>query len=485
MQTHLISEFKQFNVLVIGDLMLDVYLNGACNRLAPEAPVPVVDILSSNISLGGAANTAMNLAGLGAAVTFCSIAGYDDNGHKAIRMLEDAGISCQVLKDRERSTIVKTRVMSGNQLLVRYDAGTESPVSDAAAQAFAEILQEQYALHDAVLIADYDKGVITQPVLDMLEALQADDRKFIAVDSKRLQYFRRLSPALVKPNYKELMQLLQVPPVHTGRVQQVNTLGAEAFAATGAALTIVTLDEEGAVIFERDQPAYRSHAHQVQVFHVAGAGDTYVSAFTLAMLAGADITIAAELSSAAAAVAISKKVTAHCTWQELDMYMSVREKFITDPQQLEYISALYRAQGRKIVFTNGCFDILHNGHVSYLNKARELGDVLMIGINVDDSIRRLKGSNRPINTLKDRMEVLAGLSAVTHIIPFGDVKDDTASPLIRLIRPHVYTKAADYTIETLPEKSSVEEGGGEVILLPLLPDRSTTLIVNKINTVYG
>jgi D-beta-D-heptose 7-phosphate kinase/D-beta-D-heptose 1-phosphate adenosyltransferase len=482
MYKDLIAKFLQPTVLVIGDAILDVYLKGASTRLTPEAPVPVVDIASRTTSLGGGANTAVNTKYLGAQVTFCSVSGQDEDGARAASLLAAAGITGRVLQCPDRETIVKTRVMAGNQLLTRYDCGTESNISGETEKAFIRLLQEEFPRHDAIIIADYCKGLITPAVITALQTLSRRHKKFIAVDSRRLECFKSLSPSLVKPNYHEAVQLLGLHVQQHCRAQQINNLGADIYSRTGAAVAAVTLDEEGAVIFEGNQPVYYCGAHPVTSPNVSGAGDAYISAFTLGCLAGADTTIAAELAAAAAAIAIGKQQTACCTWEELNAYLSVNDKYITDLGQLEHVAAMYKAQGKKIVFTNGCFDILHSGHVSYLGRARELGHVLMVGINTDESIRRIKGSDRPINTLHDRMEVLAALGAVNHIIPFGSIEDDTPVPLIQVIQPHIFAKGGDYTKESLPEAGLVEQLGGEVILLPLLPGRSTSMIIRRIHT---
>lgn len=462
--------------------MLDIYLKGASTRLTPEAPVPVVDILSNGTVLGGGANTAINLRYLGADVTFCSVTGEDQDGDQAIELLKEAGVKILVLQHNSRKTIVKTRVMAGNQMLVRYDSGSESAIPPELEEIVISLLQQQYSQYDAIVIADYMKGLITPRIISALQMLNWRDKKFIAIDSKRLECFKGLSPSLVKPNYPEVTRLLGLQPQYKGRVQQIDKLGPEMLSRTGAKVIAVTLDEEGAAIFDNGQLAYRCCPHIVTPLQVAGAGDVYISAFTLACLAGADIPVAAELSATAAAVAICKNTTAYCTNQELNAYLSVNEKCVTDLQQLQHLSAMYKAQNKKIVFTNGCFDILHSGHVNYLNRARELGHVLMIGINTDESIRRIKGNGRPINYLYDRIEVLAGLGAVNHIIPFGSEENDTPTLLIQIIQPHIFAKGGDYTKESLPEAPLVEELGGEVVLLPLLPDRSTTLILNRIHT---
>lgn len=480
MYKHLISQFTGFSVLVIGDLMLDVYLKGASTRLAPEAAVPIVDILNTETALGGAANVAANLKHLGACVTFCSVTGKDKDGYSSIELLSGLGVNCMVQKDESRITIVKTRIMVGTQLMVRYDSGSVHPISETAENWLISILEEHYPQYDAIIVADYNKGVITPAVIDALKVLNLRYGKFMAIDSKRLECFKHLSPSLVKPNYQEIVKLLRLDSQYNQRAQQISSFGRQIFSLTRGVITAVTLDEEGAVIFSGEELSYRCCAHRTIPTHVAGAGDSYVSAFTLACLAGADIATAAEISAAVAAVAISKNTTAYCTYRELNTYLSVNEKYITDLQQLEHICAMYKAQGKTIVFTNGCFDILHSGHVNYLNRARELGHVLIAGINTDESIRRIKGSFRPINYLQDRIEVLCGLGAITHIVSFGSEADDTPAPLIRVVRPDIFVKGGDYTEETLPEGPLVEELGGKIILLPLLPDKSTTRILDRI-----
>lgn len=482
MYKDLIAKFLHPSVLVVGDLMLDVYLKGASTRLTPEAPVPVVDIASRTTSLGGGANAAVNVKCLGAGVSFCSVSGKDEDGARARALLESTGINGKVLQCPGRETIVKTRVMAGHQLLTRYDCGTESDISGETEQAFIRLLRQEFPKHDAVIIADYCKGLITPAVIAELQTLNRRYKKFIAVDSRRLECFKSLSPSLVKPNYNEAAQLLGLHVQQHCRAQQINNLGAEIFARTGAAITAVTLDEEGAVIFDGNEPVYYCGAHPVASPNVSGAGDAYTSAFTLACLSGANVAEAAELAATAAAIAIGKNSTACCSWEELNACLSVNDKYITDLGQLQHIAAMYKAQGKKIVFTNGCFDILHSGHVNYLGRARELGHVLMVGINTDESIRRIKGEDRPINTLHDRMEVLAAMGAVSHVIPFGSTEDDTPAPLIQVIQPHIFAKGGDYTKESLPEAGLVEQLGGEIILLPLLPGRSTSLIIRRIHT---
>jgi len=478
----LIRAFMQPAILVLGDLMIDNYLRGASTRLSPEAPVPVVDVNSHTSVLGGGANVAANLRHLGANVTFISLTGDDYAARLAGELLAKEEIRDEVVRCNTRRTITKTRVIAGQQLLTRYDEGTEIQIDMDCEQQLIAVLEKQFPLHDAIVIADYNKGLITPAVIAALERLRMQYGKFIAVDAKDLRLYKGLHPDVVKPNYKEITGLLQLPLQHGSKAQQLEEAGAAIFNATGAAISAVTLDEEGALIFQEEKLVCHTLARPVNNPNVSGAGDTYISAFTLACLSGATAATAAEIAGAAASVAIRKSNTAHCRHAELTAYFSAKDKYIRDEQQLEALCEMYRAEGKKIVFTNGCFDILHSGHVSYLERAASLGDVLIVGVNTDESIKRLKGPERPINSLNDRVQVLAGLGVIAHLIAFGSKENDTPEPLIRIIRPAVFAKGGDYSRESLPEAAAVEEYGGDVVLLPLVPDRSTSLIIKRIYT---
>jgi D-beta-D-heptose 7-phosphate kinase / D-beta-D-heptose 1-phosphate adenosyltransferase len=247
-------------------------------------------------------------------------------------------------------------------------------------------------------------------------------------------------------------------------------------------LSQLHLDTEGAIIFEEGRSPYRTYANPVPHSYAAGAGDTFVSALALALGAGAHTPAAAEIASAASSIVVCKEGTASCSSEELIEHFSTEEKFVNDAFQLTARIAYYRRNGLRVVFTNGCFDILHRGHISYLNKAKEFGDILIVGLNSDNGVRRLKGPDRPINSLEDRGQVLSALSCVDHIIPFDE---DTPAELIKVIEPDVFVKGGDYTRETLPEAPLVEKQGGEVVLLPYISDRSTTGIIEKIQKLHS
>jgi D-beta-D-heptose 7-phosphate kinase/D-beta-D-heptose 1-phosphate adenosyltransferase len=478
----IMDHFKQLKVLVIGDLLIDVYMKGESFRLSPEGPVPVVNISTQEEIPGGAANTAINLRTLGAQVSFLSLAGDDANGDKACAFMEQAGINCDaVVRQAGRATVTKTRLISNGHLISRFDCGSKDAASQASEQKMYDFLQQNYNSFDAIVLGDYGTGLFTLSLIEMLQQMQQQSPRFLALDSKNLPLFTPLNPSVVKPNYVEAINLLNLPGLATGREAQLKNYGATLYRITGAEHITLTLDTEGALVFEKGELIYHAPAHQVDAPHVAGAGDTFISAFTLARCSGADAKLAADLAIAAATVAIRKDSTAPCYLSELKFFFSTQDKYVSGMQDLEELCNLYRQQGKTIVFTNGCFDILHSGHVSYLNQSKNYGDVLIVGLNNDDSIRRLKGSTRPINELSDRVLVLSGLSSIDHIVPFGSAEDDTPSALIRSAKPQYYIKGGDYNLQNLPEAKVVEEVGGQVAFIPLVPDHSTTNMIKKIN----
>jgi D-beta-D-heptose 7-phosphate kinase/D-beta-D-heptose 1-phosphate adenosyltransferase len=477
-----INIFGAKRILVIGDLLLDVYLKGSSTRLCPEAPVPVVDVQERTVLPGGAANTVCNLRSLGASVTFCTALGMDPEGDEAISMLVKMGVEhAGIVRDPSRKTITKSRVVSGSQVIARIDEGSENPVNEETTAALIAQIEAAYPNCDGIVISDYDKGVITPAVRDRLIDLQARQPKFIAVDSKRLPFFSRLRPALMKPNYGEAIRLVGAPAQVKDRIHQVSAFADTLYEKLNAELMAVTLDSDGSIVIKNGEPIEIFPAPAVANPHVSGAGDTYLSAFVLSYLHKRDVHRSGVIATAAASIAIRKEYTSACSQPELKSYFNIHTKYISNIHDLNEICDAYHKSGKRIVFTNGCFDILHSGHVSYLHRAKERGDILIVGLNTDESIKRIKGENRPINGLADRLKVLAGLSSVDHIIAFGDETDDTPVPLIRVVRPHIFAKGGDYTKEQLPEAETVLACGGEIVFLDHVPDHSTTRIINRIH----
>jgi D-beta-D-heptose 7-phosphate kinase/D-beta-D-heptose 1-phosphate adenosyltransferase len=477
-----IGKFTDKDILVIGDFILDVYVKGVSTRLSPEAPVPVVDIAETSRFLGGAGNVVCNLRSLGAKVTFCTAIGADHEGDEALELLEKTGVKkTSILRSAERRTISKTRVLASGHVITRFDQGDHAPLNIKDENKLIDLIAENYQSCDAVLISDYDKGVLTEKILSTLITLQGRWPKFVAVDSKRLDFFYKLHPHLVKPNYDECVKLLKLKHKMHNRMEQVSALSAELYEKVNAELIAVTLDAEGSLILEMGQPVVQCKAPAVSMPHVAGAGDTYLSTFLLVYILTEDCKTSAEIATAAATIAVKKELTSSCSNVELASYFGMQQKFVSTLEELKMLCEGYRAQGKRIVFTNGCFDILHSGHVTYLHCARDLGDVLIVGVNRDESIKRLKGESRPINPLHDRLKVLSGLTSVDHVVTFGDEGDDTPIPVISIVKPEVFAKGGDYTKEKLPEASTIEEYGGQIVFLPQIPDHSTTLIINRIS----
>ncbi len=479
----LLRSLPGLRVLVLGDAILDSYLLGTAGRISREAPVPVVAVDEQRDVAGGAANTAVNAAGLGGEVTLLCPVGDDEAGRKLRACLEEGGVSTSgVLVDPSRETLSKSRVVAGGHIMIRFDRGATQPMSPHIETAFVAGLARLFPFSDAVIVSDYSYGAITPRVLDALADLQARTPRVIVVDAREPELYRTVGVTAVKPNYREAARLLGIAesPRGDGRIGLIASAGDRLLDLTGARLAAVTIDAEGALLLERGRPPYRTYARPAGSSKATGAGDTFAAALALALVAGAHGSTAAELASAAAAVVVGKDGTATCTLEEIGAHVFGEEKYLTDLERLRHRVESYRRQGKRVVFTNGCFDILHRGHITYLNQAKTMGDVLVVGLNSDESVRRLKGGDRPINRLEDRAHVLAALSCIDHIVAF---EEDTPAALIEALRPEVFVKGGDYTRESLPETPIVESRGGTVRILPLVEDRSTSGIIEHIRGV--
>ena len=481
----LMDAFSQRKILVIGEAMLDRYLKGSTNRLSQEAPVQVVSVQEKENIPGGAANTAANLRSLGAEPLFLSVVGEDEEGELLRQSLREYGISDEhLLVDPARQTLAKQRVLANGQMMIRFDQGSTEPISPKIE---ARLIKRLHALArqvDSIIVSDYNYGLLTPKVIQALAKIQQRDPHIIVVDAKTYHPYEALHITAVKPNYAEITQALKLDPKTSSaeRIQQVEEHGHKILELANAQMAAVTLDEDGALIFERGQPVYRIYARPAEHNRVAGAGDTFMSALALALTAGAPTNTAAEIASAAAAIVVEKPGTSICYIEELKAYFSGEDKYIVDGFHMSARVAAYRRQGKRIVFTNGCFDILHSGHIQYLNQAKAYGDILIVGINTDHSVRKVKGPNRPINPLEDRAQVLSALSCIDHIIPFDE---DIPFTLIRMIQPDVFVKGGDYTRERLPEAALIEEMGGTVHILPYISDHSTTGIIERIRQTFS
>jgi D-beta-D-heptose 7-phosphate kinase/D-beta-D-heptose 1-phosphate adenosyltransferase len=464
--------------------MLDSYLHGIPRELCPEAPVPIVDVAFREDAPGGAANTAVNLAALGAAVSLLAVVGDDQEARTLRALLERDGVDpSPIVADPRRRTLLKQRVLAGDQMIVRCDLGSTQPTEGAALQAVRERLRVGFGSVDAIVVSDYSYGVLAETVLEDLRELHASSPGLLVVDARDLAAYRDVRPTAVKPNYREAARALGLAELAETeqRLDQLTSHRDELLELSGADLVAVTMDVAGAIVFESGCPAYRSYSDPRPNIRAAGAGDTFVAALTLALAGGLDTPRAADVASAAADVVVGKDGTQTCSDRELRVRLSSTDKFAEPDVAVDRIE-LARRTGARIVFTNGCFDILHRGHIAYLSEAKALGDLLVVGLNSDAGVRRLKGPDRPINRLEDRAEVLAALSCVDVIVPFGE---DTPAELIRRLRPEVFVKGGDYSSERLPEAPLVRELGGDVRVLSFVSERSTTGIIERIRSTRG
>lgn len=476
-----IDAWRSLTILVMGEAILDSYLQGHADRLCRDAPVPVVTIQQRADTPGGAANTAANVASLGATVIFLSVMGTDRESDRLQVALKQCGISTtHLIKSSDRETLAKQRVVASSQTLVRLDQGTTTPLASELEQHIIQSLIKHFPKSDAVIISDYDYGIITPRLIATLAELQSLYPRTVVIDSRRLQRYQAVKPTVVKPNYVEAIELLNLPKQQNNRAEQIESHAERLLDLTGAAIVAVTLDQDGAIVFERGQLPLRTYACPVPNQQTSGAGDTFVSALTLALTVEATVKTAVSLAGAAATIVVKQPGTTVCSAAMLQRFLADGEetgKLITDQADLAAHVRYYRESGCRIVFTNGCFDILHAGHIKYLTQAKSLGDVLIVGVNSDESVRCLKGKDRPVNALNDRLTVLSALSCIDYLIPFEEL---TPHCLIQMIRPDIYTKGGDYTRETLPETELVEGLGGVVKILPYVENRSTTRLIDQI-----
>ncbi len=475
-------------VLVIGDLMLDGWWSGSIERLCREAPAPVVDVHTRESVPGGAANTAMNLAALGARVSVAGIIGTDDAGVDLRSQLVAAGIDVSHLHSHpDMVTTTKIRISSGGQVMLRIDDSAKTVPAEALA-ALAASVRAAVEQRDAVLVCDYANGVLADPVrASLVDALagqvSGDSRPLLVVDSHDPRPWAPLRPDLVTPNAQETARMLDLRlPDGQDRAAEVSRHADALLELTGAGAVVVTLDRDGTVLLRPDGVTHRTWARPAAEKQASGAGDTFVAALTLARSAGLPLTASLDLAQSAADVVVHQPGTSVCSTGQLSRYLKAFADTALGADELQRQLELHRSQGQRIVLTNGCFDVLHSGHTRYLNQAKQLGDVLVVALNSDDSVRKLKGSGRPINGVADRAAVVAALSCVDYVTVFDT---PTAAPLITQLRPEVYAKGGDYSPEMLAETPAVEEYGGRVAILDYVAERSTTAVVKRIREGEG
>lgn len=459
-------------VLVVGDMMIDHYLTGVAERVSPEAPTPIVEVRGERKNLGGAGNVIQNLLALGAQVEAGAVLGQDDAGRQVVQMLEQLGVDASnVLSDPNRPTTRKTRLMVANRQVVRFDHESRAPLSIPLENQLIARLERRIPEVAAVILSDYAKGALTPAVCQAVIRAARQAGVPVLVDPKGDQLKKYAGATLATPNRKEAIAMTGVSiddrvSLHAAAARLVERLQLRS--------AVITLSEDGMAVLDDGQLTHIQAAAR-EVYDVCGAGDTVIATLAYCLAAGVSLVEAAEVANRAAAVVVGKVGSATATWDEIeqDEDPASERPGLMGIDELEKVCQTLRNQQQRIVFTNGCFDLLHRGHVQYLERSRKFGDVLIVGLNSDQSVSRLKGPERPVNRQEDRAAVLSALRAVDYVVVFDD---DTPLQLIQRLQPHVLTKGGDYRPHEVIGRELVEQ----LEILPLVPDRSTTQMIFRL-----
>ncbi|WP_274968048.1 bifunctional D-glycero-beta-D-manno-heptose-7-phosphate kinase/D-glycero-beta-D-manno-heptose 1-phosphate adenylyltransferase HldE [Succinimonas amylolytica] len=465
--------FSKASVLVVGDVMVDRYWKGPATRISPEAPVPVVRIVDREDRPGGAANVALNISSLGAGCTLVGCVGNDENGRLLKNRLENSKVRTSFVVSGTLPTITKMRVLSVGQQLLRLDF--EKGFQGADQAPILSRVRDEIAGHPVVIFSDYDKGAL-ESVRKMIEIAREAGAK-VLIDPKGTDFERYRGAYLITPNTKEF----EAVAGHAENEQDLYDKGFKLVNQYDLGALLITRSEKGMTLIRRDAAPLTIPTAAKEVYDVTGAGDTVIATVAACLAAGTSLPEACALANKAAGVVVGKIGTSTVSIEELKNALNEQssehiEGLVTKERLLELVG-LARAHGEKVVMTNGCFDIIHAGHVAYLKEAKKLGDRLIVAVNTDESVGRLKGPSRPVNTLENRMEVLAALEAVDWVVPFGE---DTPRELISEVLPDVLVKGGDYRPEDVAGGAEVIANGGEVRILPFKPGCSTTAIINRI-----
>lgn len=478
MELSVFSRLKEAKILVIGDVMLDRYMVGDSQRISPEAPVPVVKINQTQDKLGGAANVARNIAHLDGQVGLFGIIGDDENGQLLEQILQRENILSELISQDQQPTITKLRVISRHQQVVRLDF--EETFSNPVAHALKNKLSDVLDNYDVVVFSDYNKGSLRY-ISEMIEVAKAAG-KIVLVDPKQSDLSLYRGADIITPNMQEFCLAGGV----NSDEESIAQCAREMISTHGIQSILLTRSEKGmSAITATDKTDMPAEVREVS--DVTGAGDTVIATLAMMTALGLPLADAAQYANLAAGIVVAKLGAATVKPEELAH--KVNSQLLSHGQHyqcpfddvLAHIEFAKQA-GERIVFTNGCFDILHAGHVSYLEKARSLGDRLVLGLNTDDSIARLKGPERPVNPLAQRAAVMTALKAVDWVIPFGSETDDTPLELIKAVKPDVLVKGGDYTIESTVGAREVLAYGGEVKLIDFVDGCSTSAIIKRIKS---
>lgn len=467
-----LPRFDDANVVIVGDAMLDRYWHGEADRISAEAPIPVVNISEIEDRPGGAANVALNIVALGAKASLIAAVGKDEESRILRSKLETAGIGCLFYEDAEYRTTTKLRIISQNQQLVRADFEQIREIDQAA---ILKLVKSAIQQTQVLILSDYDKGVIVNPQETI--AFARKNGTAVLVDPKFKDFGIYRGASVLKPNRHELQKAVGAWSTEEEMVLKCKKLITDL--ELGAVL--VTRDVEGMTLIEGgDKPETHFPAHTREVYDQSGAGDTVISVLGASLASDVPLTDAVGLANIGAGIAVSYLGTVSVSGPELRLEVATDygfDKGVMSNDQLKIVVEAAKAKGERVVFTNGCFDLLHAGHVDYLEEARQQGDRLIVAVNDDDSVNRLKGAGRPINPVERRMIMLAGLTAVDWVVAFSG---DTPEALLEEMKPDILIKGGDYSVGQVVGADIVKSYGGEVRVVSLVEDCSTSALVEKI-----
>lgn len=475
----IIEKFSDVKVLCLGDVMVDHFIHGAIERISPESPVPVLRTGASQTYPGGAANVARNIAALGGRCTLISVVGADDAARTLradIRAI--SGIRAEFVEDTQRCTIEKKRFVAQNQQVLRVDTEDTAPISDSDAEKVLAILAVAMGEHDILVLSDYAKGVLTDAVISKAIKLARDRGLKIVVDPKSPALSRYHGASVITPNSREIAAATGIDPSSSDEAAE--RAAAQAVTQAGVEAVVLTRAEKGMMLARSGEPALQIKSDVREVFDVAGAGDTVIATLALMLGAGGDLESAARVSNIAAGIAVGRRGTSVVSQSDLLEALTRRAEHsavsILSRSELSRRVDTWKRDGLTVGFTNGCFDILHVGHIRLMEFARANCDRLIVATNSDASVRRLKGEGRPINSQADRAEVLAALTTVDAVIVFDQ---DTPKALIDSLVPDVLIKGADYEIGEIVGADTVTKHGGKVLRFTLVEGKSSSKVLER------
>lgn len=476
----ILQKFAAQRIMVLGDLMLDRFVYGTVDRISPEAPIPVMRVQRETVALGGAGNVVRNLASLGAQVDVIGVAGQDQVGYELAKQFAALpGVTPMVLTDAARPTTLKTRYVSGSQQLLRADQETSAPLSPALEEQALMRVQSAMPGASVIILSDYAKGVLTDKVVTSVITLARAQNKRVIIDPKGRDFSRYRNAFMLTPNRKELAEATGTDAIKS--VAQAEQAARTLIIAFNLEGILAKLGGDGVCLVMKDQPALHIHGMAKEVFDVSGAGDTVVAALALALAARADLADAAYIANLAGSIVVGKVGTATVSVDDLlhelhdDRVRQNESKLATLQEAHEKIEK-WRQKGLKVGFTNGCFDLIHPGHLALLRQARSKCDRLIVGLNSDDSIRRLKGPARPVQNEIARATVLSAMTDIDMVVVFDQ---DTPYQLIEMLRPQLLVKGADYTPDKVVGWDLVQSWGGELYLADIVADQSTSSMIAR------